>query len=82
MQAIVTKYIGPTDTKPGRIKASCEAGSIIVSYDFEGGVEDCHRRAAEKLQAKLGWDTEHYGKMICGGLKDGFVFVFPPKEQG
>lgn len=76
MQAIVTKYFGPTNTKPGRIKASCEAGSITVSYSHDFDTEGCHRQAAEALVEKLGWTGDAYGKLICGGIKEGFVFVF------
>ncbi len=31
MQAIITKYLPPTLTKPARIKATCSRGSITVS---------------------------------------------------
>lgn len=34
MQAIKTKYLPATNTKPSRIKAECEAGSITISYDY------------------------------------------------
>lgn len=30
-QAISTKYIGPTNYRSARVKASCEAGSVTVS---------------------------------------------------
>ena len=35
MQAIQTKYIGPTNTKGARIKAFCAAGSITIPYNYE-----------------------------------------------
>ena len=33
MQAIRTRYIGPTNTRDSRIQAKCEAKTIYVSYD-------------------------------------------------
>ena len=29
---ITVKYLGPTDTKPARMKATCQAGSKIIPY--------------------------------------------------
>jgi len=55
MQAIKTRYIGPTNSKPARIKASCEAGSIIISWPHELNVEDAHTFAAIRLIKKLNW---------------------------
>lgn len=56
MQAIVTKYLPATNTKGARIKASCEAGSVTISYPHEAqrGVE-AHATAMRALAAKLGW---------------------------
>jgi hypothetical protein len=39
-QAIVTKFLGPTDHRGSRIKATAEAGSITVSWDHGLGVEE------------------------------------------
>ena len=49
MQVITTKIMPATNTKPTRIKASCERGSIIVSYDHAGSAEEGHRHCALKL---------------------------------
>jgi hypothetical protein len=38
-QAIVTKYIGPTNTRGSRIKARAAAGSITLSRDDSLGIE-------------------------------------------
>ena len=35
MQAIVTKFLSPTTTKPARIKAFCSRGSITLSIHSE-----------------------------------------------
>lgn len=76
MQAITTKYIGPTNTRGSRVKARCEAGSITVHWDHALDVEDNHTVAAKTLRTKLGWDQDCYPNMYRGGTKDGYVFVF------
>lgn len=77
MQAIITKYIGPTDTKPSRIKAACGAGSITIGYPHDLSGQAVHRAAAEALAVKLGWTGEHYGPLLGGGVfNGGYVFVF------
>lgn len=54
MQAIETKFLGPTNTKGARIKASSQAGSVIVPYEHRG-VESAHDAALRALVTKLGW---------------------------
>ena len=62
MQAIVTKYLPATNTKPSRIKAQCERGSLTVSWSYEGRDEDEHANAAKALCAKfIAEDGERYG---------------------
>ena len=76
LQAIQTKYLGCTNTRGSRIKAWCSAGSLTIPYphEFDGG--ECHRFAAVQLQAKLGWDVEHYGELKGGILPSGdYCFV-------
>lgn len=65
MQAIVTKWLPCTNTKPNRIKASCPAGSLTMSSDHG------HRHVAEKLVEKLGWTHANYGTLVSGSLSDG-----------
>lgn len=77
MQAIITKYHGPTNTRGSRITAKCDAGSVTIPYPYELSGEDVHRKAAETLRDKLGWNTEFYGNMACGQIPNGdYVFVF------
>lgn len=57
VQAIETRYLGPTNSKVGRIKATARAGSKIVPYDRALSIEGNHRAAAMALVAKLGWHT-------------------------
>lgn len=68
MQAIQTKYLPATNTKPSRIKAWCEAGSIIVSYSHEHDVSGEHYAAAQALVVKLGWTGPYYGELKQGAL--------------
>lgn len=67
MQAIQTKYIGPTNTKGSRIKAECQAKSIIVEWDYSLDIDENHTIAAKKLCELLEWDCS----MCSGQLKDG-----------
>lgn len=72
-QAITTKYLGPTNYRGSRIKARCQAGSIIVSWDHALDVFDNHIRAAKALADKLDWTADWVG----GSLPDdtGYAFV-------
>lgn len=71
-QAIITKYIGPTNTKGSRIKARSESGhTLIVHYDDALNTEQNHRAAAMALAAKLDWKGTYHG----GGIPDGYAFV-------
>lgn len=79
MQAITTKFIGPTNFRGSRIKAKCQAASITVSWDDALGTDDNHDKAAQALASKLGWTGYAYGTLVGGGLPDGtgncYVFV-------
>ena len=82
MQAIVTKYIGPTDTKGSRIKAWCDAGSITVGYSH--GSHDPHDIAAAALIRKLGWNDN--GQTWVGGglpqnMKEARVYLMIPRNH-
>lgn len=72
-QAIITKYLGPTNFRGSRIKATCAARSITVSYDHALNLEKNHAWAAEALARKLGWA----GRWSQGGMPDdtGYCFV-------
>jgi len=80
MQAIRTRVLLPTNTKPTRIKASCAAGSITIPYSYEGDTQTCHAEAAMQLVRKLGW--EHTYIWVCGQLDNGdYCFVGNVPEQ-
>lgn len=72
-QAIVTKYLGPTNYKGGRVKATAAAGSVTVGWDHALNSEKNHAAAARAFCEKKGWT----GELVGGGLGDGgYVFVF------
>lgn len=77
MQAIQTKFIGATNTKGSRIKATCAAGSITIKYPNELSGQAAHRAVADALVVKLGWIEPNYGPLVGGCLPDGsYCFVF------
>lgn len=78
VQAIHTKYFGPSNVRGSRIKAQCDAGSLTVGYDHALDVEGNHAAAAEALRKKLGWNSPYYGKLAGGALpkENGYAFVF------
>ena len=74
MQAIYTKYLGPTNARGSRIKATIASGeSVTIGYphDKHEGAE-AHAQAALALCQRLTWS----GELIAGALHDGYVFVF------
>jgi hypothetical protein len=80
MQAIQTRYHGPSNTRGSRISAKADAGRISIPYPHELSGEACHRAAAEALCKKLGWDGV---ETLAGGqLPSGdYAFVFCPEAS-
>lgn len=72
-QAIITKYVSPTNTKGSRIKATAAVGSVTVSYDYALNAEQNHLAAAKALATKYEWR----GVWTGGGMPDssGYCFV-------
>lgn len=77
-QAITTKFLGPTNFRGSRIKASAAAGSITIDKPYALNVEQGHAFAASKLAEKFGW----HGTWFGGGMpsEDGYVFVLADGE--
>jgi hypothetical protein len=75
MQAITTKYIGPTNFKGSRVKAACQAKSITLSWDDSLNASDNHTLAARTLAEQMGWDGQWYGGGCPDGRHDCFVLV-------
>lgn len=70
MQAIRTKYKGPTDTRGSRIVASSYKARSVMPYDHELSLDDNHARAAE-LHAVKAWRTDAPVRLTSGTLPDG-----------
>ncbi len=58
---ITTKFLGQTNFRGSRVKASCKAGSIIVGWDHALDTDRNHIAAAKALAEKLGWNGEWIG---------------------
>ena len=76
LQAIVTKYLGPTNTKGSRVKATCYSASVTVPFNYADDFDAC-RAAVEALCRKLKWNAADYG---CHGMlpNGDYVFVCKP----
>lgn len=91
MQAIITKYLPATNFRGARIKASCERGSLTISYPYELSGNACHIAAVDALVSKfIKEDTSRYGTKrnpwskprACGQLASGeFVHVSADPEK-
>lgn len=87
-QAIVTRYMGPTNTKPSRINATCDRGTVTISMPIEESGADAHAVAVRALLAKFakedgaGRSWPAFERWVCGGMpqagKDAYVWVQLP----
>ena len=77
-QAITTRYIGPTNHRGSRIKATATAGSVTIEYDPALNIETNHDEAAKTLADKFKWRGWWYG----GGMPDGRGNVYVCCEIG
>jgi len=75
-QTITVQVLGPTNTKGTRVKASCEAGSVVLPWDHTLGVNDNTNRAVRRLLKKIDWHGHWQGGdvgkkvvyvCVCGG---------------
>jgi hypothetical protein len=73
MRAIKTTFKGPTNYKGSRVIATDGDHRVTVNWDHALNTEANHRKAAEALCKKMGWNPAY---LSCGWLKDCFVFVF------
>lgn len=80
-QAIITKYVGPTDTRGSRIRCTANAGSRTFDWDHALDPEDNHRVAALSYASELGWlarNSIHGGSMPNS---EGYAFVLVEKVR-
>lgn len=74
LQAIEVKYLGPTQTRGSRWKATAQAGSLTVPMDYELDHGGNAERAARLLVARLDWDD--WATLHGGALPNGdYVFT-------
>ena len=76
MQAIRTKYHGPTNTRGSRISAQCEAGRVYVPYDHALSIDGNHKAACDALLDRMGWRGKYYTPMVCGEFSGDTYWVF------
>jgi hypothetical protein len=76
VQAITTKYIGPSNVKGSRVKATAAAGSVTLHWDSSLNSEANHAAAAKALANKFKWA----GHWFQGGMPSdsGYCFVCCP----
>ena len=80
MKAIIVKYLGPTDTKGSRWKASCDGGSRTVPYDHALDSDKNATAAAVALCQHMNW----HGSTIIGpgqGPNGDYVFLFADEPR-
>jgi hypothetical protein len=71
-QSIATRYMGSTNTRGSRIKATSASGhTLTLPWNDEHTSDANHVHAAFTLASKLEWR----GKWHAGSTKDGCVFV-------
>lgn len=76
MQAIHTKFLGPTNNRGSRIAAKCDAKRIVVSWDYALGVAENHAAAAKLLAHTLEWNGAWVGGSLPKPLDNGYAFVW------
>ena len=77
-QAIVTKYLGPSNHRGARVKATAQAGSITLPWDDARDVDENHAASVMALAAKYNWGTAWIG----GGSPDGTSYVWVCTDRG
>lgn len=74
MSIIRTKYLGPTNTKGSRIKASIGPDAVTLPYDHALSGSGNHKSAAHALATKLGLEGS-WARYTDHATGDGYVFV-------
>lgn len=64
MQAIQTKYHGPTNSNGSRYSARCDAGRVTIPMEYGMNSDKNHAAACEALLKKLGWVGEYVGATL------------------
>ena len=80
--AIQTKFLGPTNYRGDRIKATGmdtfhadkRPRTITVSYDYGTTMKQMHRKAAELLLPQIVDEPERV-QLVAGSCERGYIFV-------
>lgn len=86
-QAIVTRFMGPTNYNGSRVLARCDAKRVVVPWSYELDTEANHLVAARTLALQLGWlegDPPWYldgGSLPIPGWDYAFILL-PPRYRG
>jgi len=80
--AIQTKFLGPTNYRGDRIKATGmdtfhsdeRKRSITVPYDYGATMEQMHRKAAELLLPQIVTEPKEV-RLVAGAWERGYIFV-------
>lgn len=70
MQALVTTYVPPTNTKPARVEVTTALGSKSYSWDHSVDAHSNHKQAAVAHAKFLGW-VKAGDKIVFGGNPKG-----------
>ncbi|AKU93387.1 hypothetical protein AKJ09_00051 [Labilithrix luteola] len=73
-QAITTKFFGPTNSRGARVKATAQAGSVTIEWDYAIDSDENHTRAAIALCTKYGWRGQLHGGGMPDGRGNAYVF--------
>ena len=74
MKTITTKFHGPTNTRGSRYSATDGDNRVSIPADDSLNSNKNHDAACLALCEKLRWK----GRMLSGGTKTGYVYVFVP----
>lgn len=75
-QAIITKFLGPTNYKGARVKAYASSArpSVTIPWDHAWSSEQNHTFAARILAERLGWTgTLQAGVISAGSVAHVFI---------
>lgn len=61
MQAIRTRYYGPTNTRGSRIVAKCEAGTLSMPYNHALSAYQNHATCAALMLKRFSWGKPYVG---------------------
>jgi hypothetical protein len=80
MQAILTKYLGPSNTRGSRIKAYAECGlSVTVPYPHQASGDRVHFAAVVAFcRRHKGWGPASF--YHAGAIKGGYAWVSLPNR--